>query len=73
MGWAQEVYTQWPAWLHTNGWAGRFKAAVIVVGETPKRYRIRTEKACPLAGRGQTLQVGDTTLVPRQSITRRSE
>lgn len=66
-----EVYTPWLAWLHLEGWSGRSKSPVIVVGETSTKYRIRTEKACVIAGRNRMLSVGETVLVPKRAISKR--
>jgi hypothetical protein len=63
---------EWPAWLHLDGWAGATKQAVMVVGETPKRYRIRAVdgEAVRLAGRRRISQA-ETALVPKHAVTRR--
>jgi hypothetical protein len=63
---------EWPAWLHLDGWAGATKQAVIVVGETPQRYRIRgvDGEAVRLAGRRRVSQA-ETVLVPKHAVTRR--
>ena len=60
-----------PAKLHLDGWCGRTKQDVIVVGETPKRYRIRPagDRSVRLAGRSRSLRPGDTALVPKRAIT----
>lgn len=56
------------AYLFTQGWAGRRKQAVVVVGETPKRYRIRGHVRVRLAGPQRWLEPGFTALVPKPSI-----
>ncbi len=65
--------TEWLGWLHLDGWEGRTKQPVKVVGETPKRYRITPEGETPvrLAGRSRSVSPGETSLVPKYSITKR--
>lgn len=59
-----------PAWVHFDGWAGRRTVAVHVVGETPRRYRVRIEQdRCKWAGRSQWKNRGDTVLVPKHAVT----
>jgi len=50
-------------WL--DSWAGRTSKRVTVIGETPKRYRIRTEEDIPLKG----WHTGDVRLVPKTAVT----
>ena len=52
----------------TNSWAGRKEQACIVVGETPKRYRIACAVPITLPPRFKTLHPGETALVPKYSI-----
>jgi len=54
-----------PAELMLTGWHGFSKQPVEVIGETPKRYRIRAEKLTRLAGRHRYLEPGKTALVPK--------
>lgn len=56
--------------LFLDGWAGRRSQPVLIVGETPKRYRIRTTTAAPvrLAGRRRWLFEGETVLVPKTAV-----
>ena len=58
------------AWLLMDGWAGRTAAPVVVVGETPSRYRIRGVGTRPvrLAGHLRFVMPGDTALVPRYAV-----
>jgi hypothetical protein len=65
------MVTERPARIHLDGWAGRSADQVVVVGETPKRYRIRTagDKAVRLAGRNRYLSPGETVLVPKAAIS----
>lgn len=58
-----------PAWLHLDGWAGHTRQPVIVVGETPTRYRIRVEQVTRLGGFMRNLHPGERALVPRRAIT----
>lgn len=57
------------ALLLTDDWAGRHETPVLVVGETPKRYRIRAADhfGVKLGGRQRWLRSG-TTLVPKTAI-----
>lgn len=54
-------------WL--DGWAGRCSYPVLVVGETPKRYRVQLTMHQPLPGRARVGNVGDVVLVPKYSVT----
>lgn len=56
------------AWLGLQGWEGLTWQRVLVVGETPKRYRIRAEQETRLAGRRRVLAAGAEVLVPRGAI-----
>lgn len=55
--------------IQLDGWAGRSESAVDVIGETPKRYRIRAINRTKLAGRSRWLDVGQVTLVPKRAVT----
>ena len=54
--------------LCLNGWEGRTETPVEIVGETPKRYRIRANKRIKLAGRNRWLEIGQTALVPKYAV-----
>jgi hypothetical protein len=54
--------------LCLNSWAGFRTVSVIVVGETPKRYRIEAPQNMRLPGRNCHLRAGERTLVPRAAI-----
>ena len=54
--------------LCLNGWEGRTETSVEIVGETPKRYRIRASKRVKLAGRNRWLEIGKTALVPKYAV-----
>lgn len=58
------------AFLVLNSWGGPTYQEVEVIGETPKRLRIRAITDTRLAGRQRYLPVDYTTLVPKHSITR---
>jgi len=53
-----------------GGWAGRTEQEVVIVGETPQRYRIRSidGKTVRLAGRCRSIQGDATALVPKRAI-----
>lgn len=57
------------AYIQLDGWGGRTETAVLVIGETPKRYRIKAVMRTKLAGRDRYLNAGDTTLVPKRAVT----
>lgn len=54
--------------LFTRGWAGLSSTVVLVIGETPKKYRIRAIMETKLAGRNRWLKPAETTLVPKSAI-----
>lgn len=54
--------------LCLDGWMGYTETAVIVIGETPKRYRIRAVTNTKLAGRARWLRPGEVALVPKYAI-----
>lgn len=54
--------------LRLQGWEGLTEQWVLLVGETPKRYRIRALEPTKLAGRCRWLKVGEEALVPRHAI-----
>lgn len=55
------------AYVAVDSWSGRHDYAVIVVGETPKRYRIQAVMEMRLPNR-KHLKVGDTALVPKRAV-----
>lgn len=61
-------YTMQEAELVTDSFAGRLFQRVLVVGETPKRYRIQATQRIRMPGRCRWLYAGETALVPRESI-----
>lgn len=55
------------ATLLLDGWAGRERVPVEIVGETPKRYRVRLLAECRLPSRRRG-KAGDVVLVPRYAV-----
>ena len=55
-------------WMYLDGWAGRASYLVEVVGETPKRWRIKALTKVRLPGRERFLLPGETALVPRYAV-----
>lgn len=53
--------------LRMDSWAGRETVRCTVVGETPKRYRIRLEQDARLPGNRQ-YKKGDVVLVPKYAV-----
>lgn len=56
------------ALLCTNSYAGRREQPVLVVGETPKRYRIQAIERTRMPGRCRWLYAGELALVPKSAI-----
>lgn len=56
--------------LMLDGWIGRTDTPVLIVGETPKKFRITppTEKRVKLGGRSRWLYPGETALVPKHAV-----
>jgi len=50
------------------GWHGVDRQRVEVVGETPRRYRIRALERTRLAGQERWLDPGRTALVPKRAV-----
>lgn len=57
------------AYIQLDGWSGRSETRVLVIGETPKRYRIKAIMRTKLAGRDRWLDEGQTTLVPKRAVS----
>ena len=53
--------------LVLDGWAGRERIPCEVVGETPKRYRIKLQRDALLPGR-RRCQAGDVVFVPKYAV-----
>lgn len=67
---AQTTNSERLAELGVTGWHGVTWALCVVIGETPKRYRVRpcnTIGELRLAGR-RTLRTGESALVPKRAI-----
>ena len=60
----------WRGWLQLDGWEGRTQQEVEVIGETPKRYRIRALTRTRLAGYCRWVQPGSVALVPKAAVRR---
>lgn len=58
-----------PGLLHLDGYAGRTTQAVLVIGETPLRYRIRALAKTRLGGRNRWIDRGAIALIPKRAIT----
>lgn len=56
-----------PAALLLDGWAGRERHKVEVIGETPKRYRVRLLADTRLPSNRQH-KAGDVVLVPKYAV-----
>ena len=57
------------AFIQLDGWSGRSESRVLIIGETPKRYRIQAITRTKLAGRDRYLNAGETTLVPKRAVS----
>lgn len=60
--------TERPGVLHMDGWAGRVEYPVTIIGETPKRFRVRLLMGTRLPGRREGYP-GDVLLVPKSAVT----
>lgn len=60
----------WTGELGLQGWHGLTWTPVLVVGETPRRWRIRALERTRLAGRRRYLPAGAEALVPRGAVRR---
>lgn len=58
------------AFLCINAWYGRSEEPVEVVGETPKRTRIRILRDGTLVPGGRRMNKGDELLVPKYTVKR---
>lgn len=57
-------------WLHLQGWHGKSKHPVEIIGETPKRIRVRMCEKVNLPSR-RVADVGAVVLVPKYAVTER--
>lgn len=63
------TWTERPGTLWLGGWAGKHSYPVLVVGETPTRYRIKAIERTRLAGAYRWLEPGQLGLVPKRAVT----
>jgi hypothetical protein len=56
-------------YIVTQSYAGRSEQAVLVIGETPKRYRIKAVMRTRMPGRYRWLEAGETALVPKRALS----
>ena len=63
----------WIGELGLVGWHSGIWQRVLVIGETPKRYRIRALTRVKLAGRCRWLEVCESALVPKGAVRKASE
>lgn len=56
-------------YYNLDGWAGRSRHPVEIVGETPKRYRCKLIEDGPLAGRNRWGKAGQIVLIPKTAVT----
>ena len=54
--------------LVLDGWAGRERIPCEVIGETPKRYRIKLQQDALLPSR-RHCKAGDVVLVPKYAVS----
>ncbi|TRO55927.1 hypothetical protein E2P64_06515 [Candidatus Bathyarchaeota archaeon] len=53
--------------LMLDGWAGRIDKPIVLVGETPKRYKVRLLEDT-LLPRRRVGKKGDVVLVPKNAV-----
>lgn len=51
-----------------QGWHGITWAPCVVIGETPKRYRVRLEEDARLPGRNRQGRAGEIVLMPKDAV-----
>lgn len=56
--------------LCLNGWGGYSEQPCLVIGETPKRYRIEATQRTRLPGRLRWIYTREQALVPKPAIKR---
>lgn len=54
--------------LLTDGWGGRTETLIEIVGETPKRYRIKAIACTKVGGRYRWLEPVETRLAPKTAV-----
>ena len=55
-------------YVRVQGWHGTTETRVLIVGETPKRYRIQAINTLKLGGRNRWLDAGCTAFVPKRAV-----
>lgn len=60
---------EWPAVLHFGDYAGHRTYPVTVVGETPKKWRVRVEAVSFRMPNQRVVSLGDVVLVPKYAVT----
>lgn len=60
-----------PAYLLLTGWHGFTATPILIVGETPKRYRITPSgaRSVRLAGPYRYVEPGKVVLVPKTAVS----
>jgi hypothetical protein len=59
--------------LMLDGYGGRTEQEVEIVGETPKRTRIRAITPTRLAGRRRMMRPGEVALVPKYAVKEKQQ
>ncbi len=54
--------------LCINSWAGRREYSVVIIDETPKKYKIRLVVDTKLPGRNRYGNAGEIILVPKTAV-----
>lgn len=54
-----------------DGWAGLDYIPVEVMGETPKKFRVKLLRDCQLPGRNRKGKTGQVILVPKPVLRRK--
>jgi len=57
--------------IATQGWEGLNYIPVEVVGETPKKVRVKLLRDCRLPGRNRSGKKGQVVLVPKTALRRK--
>ncbi len=60
-------------YIEIDGWTGRQKYSVVVVGETPKKYRVKLLVDTKLPGRNRWGNAGEVILVPKSVVKQDSQ
>lgn len=55
--------------LHFSDWAGHREYPVTIVGETPKKWRVRVEAVAFRMPNRREVHPGDVVLVPKYAVT----